>query len=104
MENSLSFQDLYREIGHRISVERSKRKIKQFELATSIKLSQSSMVHIEKGKQRISIDKLFQIGLVLGINPKELFPDEIKSKKTLDSISGNPIPDEVENAFNSTIK
>jgi transcriptional regulator with XRE-family HTH domain len=53
-------------IGRQITEARKGKKIKQTELAATVKMSRASIVNIEKGRQGVPIDKLYLIAYSLG--------------------------------------
>lgn len=57
--------DLYMEIGEQIRTARVNHGMTQKDLADAVGLTRTSIVHIEAGRQRISIDKLFDVSRVL---------------------------------------
>lgn len=61
----------YRSLGARIREIRGV-KLSQEQLAKAAKLSRTSIVNIECGKQKLLVYNLFQISKALGIQPSEL--------------------------------
>ena len=78
---------LYIEIGSRIRLERNKKHISQAKLAELVGLKRTSIINIEKGRQRFLIHTLYGFAEALGIRPHELIPDSIPAS------SGDKIPD-----------
>jgi transcriptional regulator with XRE-family HTH domain len=66
---------IYTDIGYRISLARNKKGLSQEFLASECGLERTSIIHIEKGRQRVPIDRLYDIAAALGIDIKELLPD-----------------------------
>jgi transcriptional regulator with XRE-family HTH domain len=66
--------DLYTEIGLRINRLRNKKGLTQEELASNAGLKRTSIVLIEKGKQRLPIDRLYLISAALKCGLSELLP------------------------------
>jgi transcriptional regulator with XRE-family HTH domain len=58
----------YINLGQAIRTARSKMKISQEQLAQQLKLSRVSIVNIEKGRQKVQVHTLLQIGKFLGIS------------------------------------
>lgn len=56
---------IYLQIGHKIAVSRNQLGITQEQLAKSSGLSRTSIVLIEQGRQRITIDRLYQVANAL---------------------------------------
>jgi transcriptional regulator with XRE-family HTH domain len=56
---------IYLQIGHKIAVSRNQLGITQDQLAKSSGLSRTSIVLIEQGRQRITIDRLYQVANAL---------------------------------------
>lgn len=65
---------LYIEIGKRIYRSRKTAGITQKDLANQIGLTRTSIVHIEKGEQKIPIDKLYKIAHILAVDLFYLLP------------------------------
>ena len=61
-------------LGDRIRSARTKANIKQEAFADYLKLSRSSIVNIEKGRQHPSIHLLLDIAKILKTNVVDLFP------------------------------
>jgi len=64
----------YRELGQRISDERSIRKFSQEELGEYLKLTRTSIANLERGRHRPSIYQLIQIATFLRIEYASLIP------------------------------
>jgi transcriptional regulator with XRE-family HTH domain len=65
---------LYSQIGDRISKVREKRKLTQEDLAINSELSRTSLVQIENGKQRITLDRLYKVAQALQEDVKTFLP------------------------------
>lgn len=66
---------LYFYIGRRLRQYREKAGLSQAELADKTAyISRTSIVQIETGKQRVSIEDLFVLAMTLGIQPGKLLP------------------------------
>lgn len=65
---------LYMLIGERISEARTERGYTQQVLADAIGLTRTSIVNIEKGRQRLPLHILFPIAMQLKVNPRKLIP------------------------------
>jgi len=78
---------------------RKEKSLTQDELASLAELTRPSIVHIEQGKQRLPIDRLYRIALALQVSINELLPDvdsvmpsSTKNKElSLDSLSEGKI-------------
>ena len=69
------YDELYEEIGRRIKRARESSDTSQESLADNVKLSRTSVVNIEKGRQRPPIHTLYNIARVLGVAPHDLLPE-----------------------------
>jgi transcriptional regulator with XRE-family HTH domain len=69
----------YRELGERIRVTRRARQLPQARLAELVGLKRTSITNIERGKQKLLAHTLFDIALVLGVEPGALFPSAAPS-------------------------
>ncbi len=86
------YDELYGEIGRRIRRARESSDTSQEALADNVKLSRTSVVNIEKGRQRPPIHTLYSIARVLGVKPHDLLP-EVRAGEA----SGlNGIPEDLE--------
>ncbi len=68
-------RDFYAAIGRRIADIR-KNKMTQETLAAELKLTRTSVINIEKGRQQILLHTLIDIARALQISPTDLIPDE----------------------------
>lgn len=66
--------EFYRELGQRISNERSDRKFSQEQLAEHLKLTRTSVANLERGRHRPSIYQLIQIATFLRVEYTILIP------------------------------
>lgn len=67
--------DLYKKIGHAIKSARKARGMNQEELGKLINLSRASVVNIESGKQRITVEKLLTISNATGFKISDFIND-----------------------------
>lgn len=65
-------EDVYRQIGVRIAHARRQAKMTQQEMADEIGLTRTSVVNIEKGRQKILVHTLLAIGRRLNITAVKL--------------------------------
>jgi len=82
--------ELYTEIGDAVRRFRDERQLTQKQLAESSGLTRTSIVHIEKGEQRIPIDRLYKIAVALGVQIMDILPINTKSEE-LDLLSKNRV-------------
>lgn len=61
-------------IGKQIKELRRKKKISQLHLSAAVKLTRTSLVNIESGKQGLTTMNMFLICSVLKCTPNDLFP------------------------------
>lgn len=66
--------DIYTFIGSRIKQFRTTQNMSQDELASRSSLKRPSIVLIEKGRQKLPIDRLFVIAKALKVEPAQLLP------------------------------
>lgn len=83
---------LYQIIGENIKAAREKKKYTQQNLADKSGFKRSSLVHIEKGRNRLPIHKLYTLAEILGIQIYELLPDN-KKDIYIDKFSTEKIED-----------
>lgn len=65
---------IYRLIGGRIRQLRKSVPLTQKVLAETVGIGRASIANIELGRQRLSIELLYQLGRALGREPKDLLP------------------------------
>lgn len=65
---------LYEAIGSRIQHIRKKKNITQEELAKKVDLARTSIVHIERGHQRLTIERLYKISNALDVSVHDILP------------------------------
>ncbi len=94
---------LYQAIGLKIEKLRNKRKLTQESLAETCGLTRTSIVHIERGRQKLPIDRLYSIAEALQVTVFDLLPLS-KPAASIDPVSIDTISDkarqEVENILN----
>jgi len=69
-----TYEYVYREIGDSIQRLRDRKRLTQEALAAGVGLSRTSIVHIEKGRQKPPLDKLYLIAELLDVDVFELLP------------------------------
>lgn len=74
---------LYVALGNRIKNEREAQGYKQTSFAKQIGISRSSLVNIEKGRQRTPLHVLYSIAELLEINMMDLLPKRKELDRTL---------------------
>ena len=67
--------NFYEAIGSRIRVARDVAKLTQEELAHEVNLSRAAIANIEKGRQKLLIDKLYMIAAACKVDPKTFLPE-----------------------------
>lgn len=79
-------QRLYRRIGERVQEQREDAPLSQEKLGDLVGLSRSSIVNIEKGRQRPPLHRVWEIAETLEVNPSDLIPslEEVKSPEDVD--------------------
>ena len=88
-----SSKDFYDFLGNKIQEYRKLKNYSQEQLGKVIDLSRTSIVHIEKGNQKIPIYKLFILAFELNIEIGNFFPRIEKNDKLIDLISKERISD-----------
>jgi transcriptional regulator with XRE-family HTH domain len=75
---------LYIRLGERIKSARENKGFNQLAFATLLGLSRSSVVNIEKGRQRPSIHLLYEISEITKVNFDKLIRDLLPPKNSLE--------------------
>lgn len=70
----MDIEIFYTEIGERIRNSRKKNGLDQDGLAKHLNLTRTSIVNIEKGRQKVSIYQLFLLSQILNVTVFELVP------------------------------
>lgn len=84
---------LYETIGLNIRKLRQAKNITQQALSDSVDLTRTSLVHIEKGQQRLTIERLYKISNILNVSIEKILPLRYKDK---DNITENYINQNIE--------
>jgi DNA-binding XRE family transcriptional regulator len=74
--NEYDIQKFYIDLGSKIHTIRKQCKINQDQLAEKVGLTRTSIVNIEKGRQKVLIHTLINIASALNADLKELIPVE----------------------------
>jgi transcriptional regulator with XRE-family HTH domain len=69
--------ELYSLTGARIREARQRRKLSQSELAAAVGLTRTSIVNIERGRQKILLHTLFDFAEALDVHPGTLIPNAV---------------------------
>ena len=96
----LSTTEVYRLVGDRIRLERSKRKLSQEDLASRIGLTRTSITNIEKGRQKMLLHTTVDISLALGIPISEILSS---LDPTMAHAIDNKLPDNLSSAVKDWI-
>jgi len=67
------YKDKYEKFGLNVVYYRKKKKLTQLQLAELVDVDRSHISAIELGNVGVSMDVIFKLSEVLGINPKDLF-------------------------------
>lgn len=78
---------IYKKIGKRIQSLRNSNGLTQESLAHQIGLTRTSMVHIENGNQRLTIDRLYKLAEILKVAVYNLLPEVENINEQLDAVS-----------------
>lgn len=65
---------LYRKLGDEIAEHRRDAEMTQDELGQRVRLSRTSIVNIEKGRQRVALHHLYAIADALEVDLREILP------------------------------
>ena len=74
-------EPFYQMFGSRLRALREKRQVTQEELGRRVDLSRTSIVNIEKGRQRILLHQIVDIAGALDARPAELLPKQAEGQK-----------------------
>lgn len=75
---------IYAAVGERVKSMRTNRRMTQTALATAIGLNRTSIVNIERGKQRILLHTLYDIAAALELPPADLLAPSIEDSVVTD--------------------
>lgn len=65
---------IYRRLGEIVAERRQRAGLRQQDLADRVRLSRTSIVNIEKGRQRVAVHHLYAIAAALAVTPADLLP------------------------------
>jgi transcriptional regulator with XRE-family HTH domain len=74
MASPSKHDELYRRAGELIREARRNRRLTQSDLGTAVGLTRTSIVNIERGRQKLLLHTLFEFADVLGVEPEALLP------------------------------
>lgn len=69
---------LYEGLGALVRARREREKMTQGQLAGRIGMTRTSITNIEKGRQKVQLDTLYDIAAALDVSPAELLPSAEK--------------------------
>ncbi len=72
---------LYQMFGSRVRALRERKNVTQEELGRRVDLSRTSIVNIEKGRQRVLLHQMVEIADALDAKPSELLPKAPANEK-----------------------
>lgn len=78
---------VYKLVGNNIRTIREGNDYSQIELADLLGITRSSIINIEKGRQRCTIDKVIEIAIIFKSNYSDILPDKLNLKKELERIT-----------------
>jgi len=84
-------QQFYDELGERVQRARRKRGLTQERLATLIGLTRTSVVNLEKGRQKILCHTLVHLAKALQVSAEELLPDAACRTELDDLLKTEPL-------------
>lgn len=68
----------YREVGLRVQFIRKRRDKTQQEVADELGISRASYANIEAGRQRVSLDLIWKLGIILNAPIHDFVPEPVK--------------------------
>jgi transcriptional regulator with XRE-family HTH domain len=87
---------IYEELGAKIRSARTAQGYKQGEFASLLKISRSSLVNIENGRQHSPLHNLYEIARLLKLPVKELLPELIVDQDAHDTNLDEKLYKEIE--------
>jgi transcriptional regulator with XRE-family HTH domain len=91
-------QAFYERLGTLIRIRRKKRDLTQEKLAGDLGLTRTTMVNIEKGRQRLSVHQVVVLADILGCTTQELIPSLDRAHQLSDELRGKA-PDDAALSF-----
>lgn len=85
---------LYTLVGKSIRSARTQKGISQDKLAKAVRLTRTSITNIEKGRQRILLDTLWQISSILEVTVMDLLPKPQETRIPLEDRLPNNVSQE----------
>lgn len=74
MSLELRVEEFYIQVGEKIRVQRKNAQMDQETLARHLSLSRTTVINIEKGRQRLSLEHAWLAAKVFGISIEDLLP------------------------------
>jgi transcriptional regulator with XRE-family HTH domain len=96
MSKRPSFADaLQQQVGRRLQAVRRAKNFKQERLAAELELSRTTLSNIERGKQRLFVDQVYEAARVLGVGLDALLPPlhDLVEAPTVMVPADDPLPD-----------
>lgn len=92
----------YPQLGQRLRERRKRRGITQEEVASFLHLNRTTVINIEKGRQRLAVHQLAQLADHLGCTPNDLIPTLVSERSLPEGVRRN-VPDDRALSFLSEI-
>ena len=65
-------------MGNNLFIYRKRARLRQFDLAQKLGITEQLISAYETGRAKVSLDRAIEIGRILKIDPKLIFPDVFK--------------------------
>ena len=95
--------ELNAEFGRQLRSLRDKMQLSQEELARASRISRTSIVNIERGRQGVSLGTLYRLASALGLEPQSLLPT-VEPRPALPKIALGPDTPETELALLAVVR
>lgn len=90
--------------GAQLRQVRKARGMSQDQLASDAKISRTSIVNIEAGRQGVALGTMYRLALALGVDPEELLPDQGLPEEEVPSIAIGGSTDDSERILRDFIR
>ena len=86
-------REVLREFGRRLKVTRKLRNEKQQNLADALQLSRTTVSNLERGRQRVFLDQVYECAVILDADLTDLLPSvsEVRSKSPVTTAPDDPL-------------
>ena len=76
----------YRDVGHRIQLQRKRARMTQEEVAKELSMPRATFANVERGRQRVPVDVIWRLAVLFDVAIHVILPEPVREAKTPPSI------------------